>query len=510
MNISFSDALFFSHPPNSYSCDDCDNSFRELTLLDFHKEAKHKGNVGNECSKISTLEKHNSKNDTEILKQKRKYNNLQRLHCKKCNFIFFKTIDLTKHRRCMHPQKRCGEFQCETCIKLFKTKNGLTMHQQSIHEEVKTKCKFCKYKGFEINSHISKQHGAYKYICDKCDYKTSYRRSFKCHIISKHLITAQNSKKNNLRFLSQKVNTSEGVKYKCSECDYKTTLSQNIYKHGYMKHGDDIQNKILNEILQNNISNRARNFGDQSYIESHIRTVPSISKLADNDSVPTNNEISTTDKHMTSTHSTMESQTSTQTNKFEQPVVKNEEIEPIHDFTQVENKFECTKCSNSYNNPKTLKAHIESIHVGKKFKCQQCSFSGYYLYKHVLLQHGKTKMCEHCGYKTSQKSNLVSHKLAKHSNILNISAANLKCNTCNFTASKKGALRSHIHYKHEDRKYLCGVCAYTSVSKLDMNNHKRSEHNGKDYKCDQCSYGPARYDQLLRHTMQSHSPINNS
>ena len=54
---------------------------------------------------------------------------------------------------------------------------------------------------------------------------------------------------------------------------------------------------------------------------------------------------------------------------------------------------ECSECGKSLRNPRNLKRHLESIHNGLKYPCDQCDFNAsqkYHLKSHIKAKHTKT------------------------------------------------------------------------------------------------------------------------
>ena len=62
------------------------------------------------------------------------------------------------------------------------------------------------------------------------------------------------------------------------------------------------------------------------------------------------------------------------------------------------------------------------------------------------------------------------------------------CNQCDFKASKKGNLMTHLKSRHKGLKYPCDQCDYKATDKGNLSRHLKSKHEGVKYPCDQCDY----------------------
>ena len=65
------------------------------------------------------------------------------------------------------------------------------------------------------------------------------------------------------------------------------------------------------------------------------------------------------------------------------------------------------------------------------------------------------------------------------------------CDQCDYKATEKGHLRSHMKSIHEGVKYPCGQCDYKATEKCSLLIHIKSKHEGIKFPCDQCDYKAA-------------------
>ena len=91
------------------------------------------------------------------------------------------------------------------------------------------------------------------------------------------------------------------------------------------------------------------------------------------------------------------------------------------------------------------------MHVGVKFKCNQCD------------------------YEASQRSNLSLHIQHKHEGI------EYFCTECEYRAPYKHELKKHHQLKHGDTQYLCNECEYQAWCQSSLKSHIQSKHEGKVY-----------------------------
>ena len=108
--------------------------------------------------------------------------------------------------------------------------------------------------------------------------------------------------------------------------------------------------------------------------------------------------------------------------------------------------FECPFCDLKIKGMERLKTHLESTHIKKKYKCNQCE-KGY----------------------TTQGS-LTVHKAKEHE------GKRYPCDYCNHQAKEAGALQNHLDAKHNGIVYQCDECPFESSSKNNLRRHKSSMH----------------------------------
>ena len=70
---------------------------------------------------------------------------------------------------------------------------------------------------------------------------------------------------------------------------------------------------------------------------------------------------------------------------------------------------------------------------------------------------------------------------------------------CDYKATQKRHLLTHLKSKHEGIKYPCDQCDHKATRKGNLLVHIKSKHEGIKYPCDQCEYKATEKSSLLRH-----------
>ena len=148
----------------------------------------------------------------------------------------------------------------------------------------------------------------------------------------------------------------------------------------------------------------------------------------------------------------------------------------------------CDECNSEFSSFDNLKRHIESVHDGKRFKCEQSDYIAAdkrYVQEH---QDRKHPLLSYPGYKPDHM---------------------YKCDQCNKELRSKFSLRKHqynVHKKvgirnvHEAVKYECDKCNSKFSSSGNLTRHKETVHDGiKRFECPQCVYVSAEKRLVEKH-----------
>ena len=78
-------------------------------------------------------------------------------------------------------------IKCDSCDKLFGSRNKLKFHVQIVHKSKDHQCPHCGYQGtpFNLSCHVKNMHGE-QINCDKCEKIFFNEKSFQDHVKSSH------------------------------------------------------------------------------------------------------------------------------------------------------------------------------------------------------------------------------------------------------------------------------------------------------------------------------------
>ena len=67
-----------------------------------------------------------------------------------------------------------------------------------------------------------------------------------------------------------------------------------------------------------------------------------------------------------------------------------------------------------------------------------------------------------------------------------------QCLRCDYSATQKSILQTHIETIHEGKKFPCSQCESTFTQTGSLKTHIKSVHNGLKFPCTQCTVGQFR------------------
>ena len=73
-------------------------------------------------------------------------------------------------------------FQCELCPKNYQLEESLTVHNRSVHEDIRYNCRVCDYKATTKSSlaaHNRGVHGTTKIQCEQCEFQCKWKSTLK-------------------------------------------------------------------------------------------------------------------------------------------------------------------------------------------------------------------------------------------------------------------------------------------------------------------------------------------
>ncbi|KAK4883131.1 hypothetical protein RN001_006450 [Aquatica leii] len=146
----------------------------------------------------------------------------------------------------------------------------------------------------------------------------------------------------------------------------------------------------------------------------------------------------------------------------------------------VENSYQCTICSEEFNDCFEYLDHQDTHDGQPVFQCDKCSdvFSS----RKELVEHDRNHRtsCPHCGkliLKTSMNLHLIKH------------TDKFKCDQCDGRFNSNASLSQHTITVHTDIKdHICETCGKRFSSQTAMRVHIKSHSDKRLYPCKLCNY----------------------
>ena len=144
------------------------------------------------------------------------------IQCNECEFKTYTKRGLKPHILNKHQKHLKDRFPCEQCGQTYSSKGALQLHIKSIHSAQKelvyckiANCSFSCVRNQWMKVHENQVHNlGSKMSCEKCDYETANKQSFKSHLRIQH----------------------SDIKYKCESCDYNCRRKENLKDHKRIVH----------------------------------------------------------------------------------------------------------------------------------------------------------------------------------------------------------------------------------------------------------------------------------
>ena len=130
--------IVHSMSDQTYSCETCKKDVKEKDLLKYHFASSHNNLKTFQCQLCSI--KFMNKIDLQI-HDKSIHEKNEKYNCDKCDKQFFHRQSYKMHLM-IHDSDR-KTINCKICGKTYLTKRGLTVHWQTIHENVSFQCEKC-------------------------------------------------------------------------------------------------------------------------------------------------------------------------------------------------------------------------------------------------------------------------------------------------------------------------------------------------------------------------------
>ena len=441
-------------------------------------------------------------------------------------------------------RKRNGlMFGCENCITTFTEYRNLVRHMQNLHCQIpKHTCRRCSFKALSVD--VLKQHENDKKECD--DNLDKIVPTFECLLCSRKYRALNKLNDHKRRCNNKQANNNCIPTFECPLCStkYITLTKLNDHKRRYhlkvwkcqqceSRYGSRFQLKVHQDGKHNGIVYKC-NICENVYttkviLRNHIKRTHVLKDYKCNQC---NFETKTKDRllmHQTTVHGLPEYKCNHCIKKFT-TIINLRRHEMSHN--EIERKHKCLLCDYKAKAKNELERHKQTVHEGRKFYCDTCSFScsDYYNLKiHDLSIHQKKfdYECDQCTYKTVSKKRLNEHKRKKHENIIYSCSkceANFDsdyrfkqhkrnqhqeivmhyCDQCNYSSVIADNLRKHIKQRHSE-KLKCTKCLYETPYKNLLKQHTDFVHDGGGFRCQICGSFKSRKNYLKEHMEKKHN-----
>ena len=193
-----------------------------------------------------------------------------------------------------------------------------------------------------------------------------------------------------------------------------------------------------------------------------------------------------------------------------------EENEMAKHFFEVHNimdqGYECTVCGFKSKERNYLIDHINFTHRQLKFCCDLCDYQTMYrnrVKSHKVSVHRVGGMpCSSCAYIAPEIWVLGQHRRAMHKDFGDKEAdIRYKCNYCDYQATQRSHLKSHMAALHQQLVFCCDMCDFQSRWKSRMMAHTRAKHMGIFLFCDHCEFKTVEKHSLKVHIKKKHGDI---
>ena len=391
-----------------YKCEVCEERFKSLVLKNMHEDREH---------------------DIEV-------------HCKLCNAVFYKKIDLRHHKRTVHGSEQMikNAFSCDTCFRVFSSNEQLTRHK------------------VQHKSHV----------CVICHLKLATSLDLRSHKRSVHNV---NTIKRN-RFAKVEVNSILTMKdkntFECNLCHSYFYRRTDFFSHVESDHPE-----LMDKVCPYVCKFCSKKFAARQNLSNHMLIHKNNRKF--------------------------------QCDLCDYSSIRGGDLRKHKRVIHSINKLECKLCDKKFRQYKTLNNHV-NIHLGKKdFRCNICGLEFYAKEKFLnhLAAHKNADddhhryLCPTCGLKLKSSASLQSHlkrhkdsamvssfpklladklvKIVKPESMLMESNENQsETHCCNETFPGLIYLFRHSYYHHNPiyECFACGECLASDDLCKHLNSHE--------------------------------------
>ena len=466
----------FSKKKKTYKCEDCEYSSDYQKKIKQHKNIKHEGVVRFGCNNCDYkhynkrgITRHQEVNHKESERQilqigfqepktrkKRKKKRKNGYKCQSCSFSGSTSEILYSHAQAAHNE--IVKFACNICNAQFNEREEITIHQQSSHVGEKTRilrigCKSCK---------------------DDTEHKTCKLKLYQCNLCTKTFGAMREINSHQYKF-----HDGEKCKFQRIDCRKCQENEEHVCLKLYRQMSKKKENNVKCTLCEDSFETKA------------LRTI-----------------------HFKQMH-------------------------------PGKNMFNCSNCVYGSNWFANLRTHQKAKHENTILFCDKCEYSTKWnnaFLAHMRGEHGifqkETKnnlnweakmnhLCDNCGFSARNYIRFKNHqynchgigskdgkKLNMHQKKVNGNIMTHSCELCDYTATKKEILQTHVLGKHRDtiplsQWFYCKLCSYKTARKQALNIHMKGKHKetipkNQWFNCKICEYETTSKECLKIHTQGKH------
>ena len=223
-------------------------------------------------------------------------------------------------------------------------------------------------------------------------------------------------------------------------------------------------------------------------------------------------------------------------NNKKRKVMPDEASSPqLHEGVENPRNFLCEECDFITDKNWNLILHQKDVHMKISNTCGYCNKQVKHLKCHIedMHENPRSYKCPFCDYRSNKSSGLKTHVRRMHDNsvvkhtcpicfkkcldiekhVTNVHEKpepkdrNVKCDQCDFTATSRSNLWSHVGYAHKIVTWICPECNQ-EINKLNKSRHMR-QHNAKPFSCTPCEKTFQNRRILANHILYGHKKHTN-
>ena len=345
------------------------------------------------------------------------------------------------------------DHQCEKCQIVFKSHEILILHAcgnlpptwMGEKRNSDRKCPHCPEiftKNYPLLRHIAVKHSEKKFACDKCDYKATLPTLLAKH--QQRLHPEEERTRDHLcqqcgKFFREKTHLWSHINYShgksieecmCYTCGAIIKTDAGLIKHLKEVHGKDVNRSPTKNLRENEsqpfkCETCGKEFDEFEQIRAHFKAEHKDLKVSHK--IPPRHTCEDCGK------------------KFHNKIQLESHTNRVH---IKEKKYPCTRCEESFYDPRALKLHLDQHDGLSLYKCNVCwkTFKSKFLCeRHFKTVHEKNEIycCTTCGFKTYHQHSLTTHIQQVHQKI-----KPHKCDFCDSAFFYKRDKLKHIAKNH--------------------------------------------------------------